>query len=140
MARRSNLLSIATVFLACAASLRAVDTPGLRMALPADSGITIRWVSPPLDPNQLEEAGWKGKYEGRFRYLFDVDASGDPWFALRQTDSRPAQILNPIKRHRFALSHLFEGMLCLDNGAVLFHEWRTWPAGQNYAEIGRAHV
>jgi ankyrin repeat protein len=99
----------------------AAEVPGYQFALPAGCQVKVRWVCPPLDPNQLEQAGWSGKYEGQFRHQFAVDGSGMPWFALCGDYQAKGQVLNPLKRYRFGLSHPFEGMVCLDNGALLFH-------------------
>jgi hypothetical protein len=116
MVRRSKLILMATVGLIWTTSLLALDVAGYRIALPADCKVTVRWVSPPLDPNQIEQAHWWWN-----RVRFDVDASGMPWFAIREDFESRAQILNPVKHYRFGLSHPFEGMVCLDNGALLFN-------------------
>ena len=121
MDHRTSRTIVTSVLLICVASLPSVDAQGTMLALPADCGVEVRWVSPPLDADQLWNNGWSGKYENTFRVHFEVDASGQPWFSIRQTDKAPSQILNPLRQYRFALSHPWQGMVCLDNGASLYY-------------------
>lgn len=121
MARRISRSILASLLLSWVVSPSVVEAQPITLALPADCGVEVRWVSPPLDADQLWDAGWSPQYESGFRVSFDVDASGQPWFCMRETDKTPAQILNPIRQYRFGLSHPWQGMVCLDNGALLFY-------------------
>ncbi|MCK4537063.1 MAG: hypothetical protein KAT93_08620, partial [Desulfuromonadales bacterium] len=126
MDRKSNLWLIAAILLFCMASLNVVDVSGSMIALPADCKVKARWVCPPFDREKVEHADWEQDDWFRFdfwrsKFNFTVDASGQPWFAIPGQLGIKGLVLNPIKQYRFGLSHPFKGMVCLDNGAWLFH-------------------
>jgi ankyrin repeat protein len=121
MARKNNLWLIATILLFSTVSLNALDVSGITIALPSDCSAKLRWVSPPLNAKTIREAKWYNTYNWYENFCFSVDATGQPWFAVPDQNSRKGVVLNPIQQYRFGLSHPFKGMVCLDNGALLFH-------------------
>jgi len=120
MARTNNIWLIAAILLFCTTSLNAVDVSGITIALPSDSSAKLRWISPPLDSKTIREAKWCNTYNWHETFCFAVDASGKPWFAVPDQYNRKGIVFNPIRQYRFGLSHPFKGMVCLDNGALLF--------------------
>ena len=88
--------------------------PGLLVALPMDSGITVRWACPPMTK---EQAG-KG-------YLYDVrlsiDPDGAPWLGLKGRN-----VLCPRKSLLFDTPRPYTGFTFLDNGALLVATKSDW--------------
>lgn len=122
MARRISLSLILCITLSAtpgkaeilnAEPLAAVAVRDVTLALPADGKVKVRWVCPPQDVNQIQEARW-------YAMCFAVDASGQPWFGVLDRNL----VLNPIRQYRFSLSHSLLNLVCLDNGAVLLETER----------------
>ncbi|MHB0936010.1 MAG: ankyrin repeat domain-containing protein [Armatimonadota bacterium] len=88
--------------------------PGLQIALPVESGITVRWACPPMTK---EQAG-KG-------YLYDVqlsiDTDGAPWLGLKGRN-----VLCPRKSLLFDTPRPYTGFTFLDNGALLVATKSDW--------------
>lgn len=119
MVPKISRLICAALFLICTISVY-VDGREIRLALPADSRVKVRWVSPPLDTGQVQKAGWYEAWRWYEDINFAIDADGAPWLAVTDRYNMKGIVLNPIKQYRLRLSHPFRRMVCLGNGALFF--------------------
>lgn len=81
----------------------------MTLVLPVDSGITTRWVVPPVN---LAKPLLKHTLN---EIQFSVDAQGTPW-----TGINGRLLINPVKQIVTSLSEPYQKFLHLDNGALLF--------------------
>ena len=81
--------------------------PRLSVVLPSNGSVKVRWVSPPVEDVNLDEAD-------RRQLGFAVDAAGHPWIARNRRT-----LLRPTKQLLLSLARPFTGFVCLDNGALL---------------------
>jgi len=121
MGRKNDPWVTAGLLLIWVTSVHAENVPGFRIALPAECSVKLRWVCPPFNQENLRQAKWYEYYNWYDNFSFSVDASGQPWFAVPDRYNTKGLVLNPARQYRFGLSHPFRGMVCLDNGALLFH-------------------
>jgi len=130
MGRKNSPWVAAGLVLVCATCVHAKNVPGFRIALPTECSVKLRWVCPPFDQENLRQAKWYEYWNWYDKFCFSIDASGQPWFAVPDRYNTKGFVLNPARQYRFGLSHPLRGMVCLDNGALMFH------AGHDVGFIG----
>jgi cytohesin len=93
---------------------KSVPYPGLLVALPMESGITVRWVYPPLEPAQVKKASL---YDLRM----GVDAAGAPWFGFK------GDLLQcPEKALLCATSRPFTDFVFTETGSLIMATSTDW--------------
>lgn len=88
--------------------------PGLLVALPIDSGITVRWACPPMEKAHVEKAGI-------YDFHLGVDTSGAAWLGMKGST-----LLCPGKALLCQPSRPYTNFVFLDNGAMLMATKADW--------------
>lgn len=79
------------------------------LVLPANSGITTRWIVPPAN---LEKPIPKHTLN---EIQFSIDSQGSPWIGLNGR-----QLLNPVKQVAASLSEPYQRFVHMDSGMMMF--------------------
>jgi len=103
-----------TPVLAEEAAQESVIVPNLAMALPAQSKVVVRWISPPLDKKTIASA-WLFASD----ISFTMDSLGQPWLWKNWPSTNDSTIMNPVKGYKFRVPESCNSMVCLENGALL---------------------
>ncbi|HEX2950731.1 MAG TPA: ankyrin repeat domain-containing protein [Armatimonadota bacterium] len=88
--------------------------PGLLVALPVESGITVRWACPPIDKESVSNAHV-------YDFQMGIDASGAPWFGYKGDT-----LQCPTKSLLCTTSPCYSGYVFLENGALLLYNNTNW--------------
>ena len=81
--------------------------PNTALALPAGCDVRVRWVCPPLDPQDVDKASW-------YSLCLAVDPTGRPWIGYQEDG-----IACPTRQYRFKLPLRYSSLVCLEDGALL---------------------
>jgi len=76
------------------------------VALPSDSKIVVRWVSPPVGETQ-------NQHKKQYNLKFSVGPDNTPWIGYNNK-----YLINPVKQYFLELSDQYKDIIQLDNGAL----------------------
>jgi tetratricopeptide (TPR) repeat protein len=93
--------------------------PDLFLALPIDSGITVRWACPPVEEERVKKA------RGHDGFCLGVDASGASWLGYRGRLNTPFLVC-PEKALVCETSCSYANFVFLGNGAMLLATDSDW--------------